>query len=58
MLGILIAGLVAVGITLLPDAKLADKVELQIAYAIGVPDPVSIMADATPLVTSAARSEL
>jgi OPT family oligopeptide transporter len=27
LLGILIAGLVAVGITLLPDAKLADKVE-------------------------------
>jgi S-adenosylmethionine synthetase len=26
-------------------AGLADKVELQIAYAIGVPDPVSIMAD-------------
>jgi S-adenosylmethionine synthetase len=26
-------------------AGLADKVELQIAYAIGVPDPVSVMAD-------------
>jgi len=26
-------------------AGLADKVELQIAYAIGIPDPVSIMAD-------------
>jgi S-adenosylmethionine synthetase len=26
-------------------AGLADKVELQIAYAIGVPEPVSIMAD-------------
>jgi len=26
-------------------AGLADRVELQIAYAIGVPDPVSIMAD-------------
>jgi S-adenosylmethionine synthetase len=26
-------------------AGLADKVELQIAYAIGVADPVSIMAD-------------
>ena len=26
-------------------AGLADQVELQIAYAIGVPDPVSIMAD-------------
>jgi S-adenosylmethionine synthetase len=26
-------------------AGLADKVELQIAYAIGMPDPVSIMAD-------------
>ena len=26
-------------------AGLADKVELQIAYAIGIPDPVSVMAD-------------
>jgi S-adenosylmethionine synthetase len=26
-------------------AGLADKIELQIAYAIGVPDPVSVMAD-------------
>ena len=26
-------------------AGLADRVELQVAYAIGVPDPVSIMAD-------------
>jgi S-adenosylmethionine synthetase len=26
-------------------AGLADRLELQIAYAIGVPDPVSVMAD-------------
>jgi S-adenosylmethionine synthetase len=38
-------------------AGLADKVELQMAYAIGVPDPVSIMAD-TMGTAKVAESEL